>query len=365
VKVVEGWILDFYPFRSGEMVVWIKCRDGNCLRLLDSWRPSIYVTSDDFSDLEYLKEREDIKSYIYRSDFERKIEKITDFEPSNVLRLILKDAKMVERLAEKIKGMAAWGVHRIYNVDVLPAQSYCFEKNLFPLAYVRAEAKNGKVFWELLDDVKREDYELPPLRSVALEVKISSKIKISNNDDSIETIILSHDGCETKISDDSETEMIRELVKAISQIDPDIIFTDGGDRFLIPYLIRRAQANRISNEFIIGREKTPLRLASNSGRSYFAYGRALYRHPAYRFLGRIHIDESNTSFYDHSRLEGLFEVARLSRIPLNTTVRASIGKALGGVQFYNASKENILIPWITYKIFKFFIRVFKMFLYIF
>jgi hypothetical protein len=36
----------------------------------------------------------------------------------------------------------------------MPAQSYFYEKDLFPLAYVRAEKKNRIVSWELLDDVK-------------------------------------------------------------------------------------------------------------------------------------------------------------------------------------------------------------------
>ena len=42
---VEGWVLDVYPGRPGEMVAWLKTEDGGTVRLTDRWRSAIYVSS--------------------------------------------------------------------------------------------------------------------------------------------------------------------------------------------------------------------------------------------------------------------------------------------------------------------------------
>ena len=48
---MRGWILDLYPGNPGEMVVWLKLENGEVRRLLDRWSPSIFVASDDGSEL--------------------------------------------------------------------------------------------------------------------------------------------------------------------------------------------------------------------------------------------------------------------------------------------------------------------------
>lgn len=343
--MVEGWILDVYPSISGEMIIWVKSRKGNCVKLVDSWKPSIYVASDDVSNIEGLVERKEIQDYIHNWGLEKKMEKITDTEFSNVLRLTVKEAWQIEKLARVIERLAVWGVYRIYNVDVMPAQSYFYEKNLFPLAYVKAEKKNDEIYWKLLDDIQSKDYELPLLKSVRIQITVASGGKIPQFDDPIDTIQLQCDKQNIEISDDTEPNKILDLVEIIRTMDPDIVFTAGGDRFLIPYLVKRVQVNCLSNELVMGREKDPVRLAPNKGRSYVSYGRVLYRHPTYKFLGRIHIDETNTFFHNQCKLDGVVEVARLCRLPIHTAARASIGKALGSLQFYRATKDNILIPW--------------------
>ncbi|MGH9987985.1 MAG: DNA polymerase domain-containing protein, partial [Nitrososphaeraceae archaeon] len=44
-------------------------------------------------------------------------------------------------------------------------------------------------------------------------------------------------------------------------------------------------------------------------------------------------------------LSGLYEIARICRMPLHTAARASIGKCLSSLQFYNATRKGVLIPW--------------------
>ncbi len=331
------------------MVVWVKTRDGRCVRFADTWRRSIYVASDDASDLKYLSQRPEIKPLVFDVGFEQRVERITDFASSQVLKLTLRDMRRAERLAEAVERLADWGIYRIYNADLMPAQVYLYEKDLFPFAYVRAEQNSGGcVCWTLLDDAERIEYEVPCLKTVHLRVKVAAQRKIPSFDDPIQSIMLEHDdGRVAELSGGScECDLLRGLVEVVRRVDPDVVFTDDGDSFTVPYLVRRAEVAGVSCGFVLGREDgVPVRLAANGGRSYFSYGRVLYRHPAYRFLGRVHIDVSHTFFFGECGLDGLVEVSRLCRIPVHTATRASIGKALASLQFCRATKDGLLIPW--------------------
>ena len=62
-----------------------------------------------------------------------------------------------------------------------------------------------------------------------------------------------------------------------------------------------------------------------------------------------------TSFiYKETGLDGLSEISRVCRIPLQIASRSTIGKCLSSLYFYNAEKKEILIPWkpTTSEIFK-------------
>lgn len=66
----------------------------------------------------------------------------------------------------------------------------------------------------------------------------------------------------------------------MKELDPDLIFTRGGDAWAVPYLAKRAEANGILDEMVLGREPEPMRVSRRRGRSYFSYGRVYYRPPA-------------------------------------------------------------------------------------
>jgi DNA polymerase elongation subunit (family B) len=63
-----------------------------------------------------------------------------------------------------------------------------------------------------------------------------------------------------------------------------------------------------------------------------------------RLFGRVHIDEGNTFALSECSFDGLYEIARICRMPLHTSSRASIGSSMSSLQFYQAVKDDILIP---------------------
>jgi len=344
VGKTRGWILDLYPGNPGEMVVWIKREDGEVVRLVDRWSPSIFIGTDNKSDFGVPLKTLCNDFFVWTRTVQKR-ERVTDAGTSPVVEARLKDAKSALHTATRIERLGPFGTFRLYNVDIPPGQSYLYERNLFPLAYCEVERRGDALKWELKDDVWSYDYALPTLRKVTLEVDIAKQGKLPRFADRIEGISLESDNGKVEIGGRSETDKLLGLVEAVREADPDFILTSDGDTFLFPYLIKRAEANGISAELVLDRDGIPMKLPSKGGTSYFSYGRIHYKPSAIKLCGRVHIDVNTSFAYSEAGFEGLFELSRICRMPLHTSSRASIGKALSSLQFYHASKIDLLVPW--------------------
>jgi len=339
----RGWILDLYPGNPGEMVVWVKREDGEAIRLVDRWSPSIFIGTDNKSDF-------DVPFQALRNDFVwtrtvQKRERVTDAGMSSVVEARLKDARKAQQVAGRIERLGPFGTFRLYNADVPPGQSYLYERDLFPLAYCEVEQKEGVLRWELKDDVWAYDYALPVLRKVKVEVDIAKRGKLPRFTDKIEGISLESNGEKIEIGGRSEPDKLLGLVEAVQETDPDFVLTNDGDTFLFPYLIKRAEANGIGAKLVLDRDGVPIKLPSKGGTSYFSYGRIHYKSSAIKLCGRVHIDVNASFAYSEAGFDGLFELSRICHMPLHASSRASIGKALSSLQFYHASKIDLLVPW--------------------
>ena len=338
------------------MVFWIKQEKDSAatIRLEDDiWTHSIYAASDDKTILNSILFAKDkrIPSLIKYSEFESQYERITDIARSEILKLTLVDstkALLLARMIESIYGDNSFCKIRLYNVDLLPAQSYFYEHDIFPLAFCKVVSNGSSPGWHLNDSVWSTNYKVPHFKSIHLKINTKKEGSVPKYTDKIRSIVITVTGdSETiEIQSESEIDMINELTKEVRKFDPDFIFTDNGDSFDFPYLICRAEENDIKENLILGRESSiPLKKPVKKGTSYFSYGRTYFKPTAVKLLGRIHIDISNSFIYNDSGLEGLYEIARICRMPLHTAARASIGKCLSSLQFYYATKKEILIPW--------------------
>lgn len=341
----EGWILDAHAGGPDEMVVWLKKSDGGTLRLTDRWNNAVYVAAENKSALEYLSQKKELQPYVSSAGFVMKRENVFDYHEKEVLRFELRQANDSERLARLVEELESSDEYRIYNVDLLPAQVYLMEKDLFPLARVRATQDSGRIEWTLEDSNMDSDYALPPLRRALLSVEVDSRRAIPMFTDPIDRITVAAGQRTVEISEGSETAKLLSMVRAVQEIDPDILFVKEGDEFTTHYLAERAYLNGVSNSLTLGRDSTPLRRMKSRGTSYFAYGRVLHTPTSHQLHGRINLDSENFFVYTDCGLEGLFEVARLCRMPLHKGSRASIGKCLSSLQAYVAFKDNLLVPW--------------------
>ncbi len=351
------------------MVFWIKQERNNAsVRVEDrSWTHSIYAASDDKMVLNSIlsvlcTKNKVIPDIVKYCKFESCYERITDTTRSDVLRLALADstkAVALARIIEAIYGHNILAKVRLYNVDLLPAQSYFYEYDIFPLAYYSVViSSSSSLRWLIKDSVWSTNYNMPHFKAIHLKINAKRKVGgyIPKYTDKIDSIVITTTITTTtkltgpyetiQIQRQSEADMIYDLTKEVWKIDPDFIFTDNGDSFDFPYLIHRAEENGITKDLILGRESSiPLKKPKKEGTSYFSYGRIYFKPTAIKLLGRIHIDINNSFIYNDSGLEGLYEIARVCRMPLHTAARASIGKCLSSLQFYYATQKGILIPW--------------------
>jgi len=234
--------------------------------------------------------------------------------------------------------------YRVHNCDLKPSQVYLYERDLFPLAFLEVEVRISGLRYSLLDSVERIDYPIPPLKITSLSLEVAKKNRLSAFNEPLDKVTLSSEGKEVVLDSGEEKDKLLQIVKTVAKLDPDIILTRGGDSFVFPYLARRALVNNFLDSFVLSRDGSPLVTEHKRGKSYFSYGRALYRAPTRRLYGRVHVDESNTFILRESGVEGLIEIARSCRVPLHRAARSSIGTSMSSLQNYQAMKDDFLVP---------------------
>jgi len=343
LKNVKGWILDLYPSMFGQMTIWVITENGRSIRLIDEFKPKIYVSGRK-EDLERLRTRFYANKSISSYSFAHKYASPTDTEKSKVLMVDLKDCRMIPFFVQNVLETGRYLRYQVHNCDLRSTQAYLYDRDIFPLAFVNVEVEKCTLKYHLLDSVENVDYRVPPLQIMKIHVTIDKKQKIASFDDPLREIVLSENEDRIIIGSGDEKEKLLRFVEEVKTFDPDILLTWGGDSHVFPYLARRALVNSVSNRFILSRENVPLVAKRRRGTTFFSYGRTYYRAPLRRLYGRVHIDENNTFILKECGFDGLIEIARTCRVPLHRASRSSIGSSMSSLQFSQAIKDDVLIP---------------------
>lgn len=333
--MITGWLFDVYPLQD-KIVLWIKNR--KMFRIEREWTPALFVSSSIENKLDDLLKNPKILSLTKYIEWVERIEKVSGLASSKVLKLTVKNSSELVRLAKAIEDSGSFGVYRLYNIDVPPEQTYLYEQDLYPLGKYEIDDS-----WKSLSRIEETDYQLPRFTKIKLKVNAKNKQKLPAFTDKIESIQID----DATLQSDSEEEMILGCVRMVKEIDPDYVITENGDSWDFPFLAYRAAENRISDKLVLGREENrPVLRPKRGGTSYFSYGQIHFKPNATKLLGRMHLDQSNCFLWERENsFQGVYEVARTCRLPIQTAARASIGKCMSSIQFYNATKRGLLIPW--------------------
>jgi DNA polymerase-2 len=264
---------------------------------------------------------------------------------------------------------------RLYNSDLMLAPMYCWQKGVFPLAKVEVEVRTGAGDWGLgaragnapipnsaslaaglasqnqagtrppptvralkcCDDEWATDYALPPLR--IMRVRLEGLSNVDPQHGRRGALEVEVDG-EWRVLDDSEEPVALGFERLLRAHDPDMILSEWGDSTLFPALLR--QARKLDLTLSLNRDAHPLE--RRRARSYMSYGRILFKGSTTTLFGRLHVDTQNSFIADQCELEGLWELVRVTKLPVQYCARTSTGTGISYMQMELAYGDGVLIP---------------------
>lgn len=331
---MRGWLFDIYPdYNKNRMVCWLKTERGVDKIVDADYFPNFYV----YGEKRKLKGIKDWLTTVPIRDtsFELKKLRLGSEELFDVLSVTPATYLDLRYLAGEIDSRGRYRDFSLYNVDIRLSQRYTLEKGIFPMAFLEFMRD-----FVLLDEQWAIQYEIPRLSRLEIGVKVDSRSKIKRFSDSIHSIKVGN----TIVKGRDEREMLLTLAKKMGAIDPDVVLTRNGDSFLFPYLYRRASKNDVLEEFQLGREAN-LVDSQKKGKSYFSYGRIVYRPPKYSLRGRIHVDIGSSFLHMESGLFGLIDLARISNVPPQEVAKLSPGTAISAMQVNQALRDGHPVIW--------------------
>jgi DNA polymerase II len=351
-----GWIFDVYPTPRG-LTIWIIDLSGRSLNFFYPFQPSFFLhgTERTLKNAVQWIERQHIpvqcevvqKREFYTNDWISvvSVRTLNPLHYTPLVQALLRQSSVPGEGPRKFPSTDFREVE-IYNCDIPLPQLFFYESELFPLAKVQLEAVMDSAAdegapprilgFELLDSPRECDYPLPPLRVLQLKLENCSHNPAHGGRKNLVTLM---DDREIVLEGDR---LITHLNKLVERADPHLVLTDWGDSYILPRLYRLAR-----------QERTPLKLDRKGElpahiqkeRSYFSYGRIVHVDAIHTLRGRWHIDRRNSFIAHESGLEGLFELARLSKIPVQRLARLSTGTCISSMQVEVALRENYLIPY--------------------
>ncbi len=339
-RTPDGWLLDVTESADGRSVVlWVKSRrTGRVRRTAVEYRPPFLVGGSRaaLTDLaHHLRTLPTVAEVTLASGapslFDRRVRPVLTVTPErNPVR---------RTLARTVDAFGRYESFTLYDVDLGPPQLYHLSHALYPFAPVVGTGAS-LVATEPAETI---DYVPPPLRSAPFEVRIAGERRgrIPPPSGRIGSVRLG----EATLEGSDEGELLRALGSELARSDPDLLLTQGGDSFDLPWLYRRAAACGLGpEEFALGRERVGFAPA-RPGRSFESYGRVLHRSALYPVPGRFHIDRENSFLYRDAEIAGLVDASRLSRLSLQTVVRQSPGTCFTAMEMAHALALGAHVPW--------------------
>lgn len=355
----RAWLFDIYPecasdaapnapaAPAGRIVSWWITEDDRRLRLTEPFAPVFYIEPPPapatptarrlgFDRETFARALADAPG-IQPAGLTEQLDIWSD-RPTPVLAVRVTDFdrahEQIRELALRFPGLA------FYNCDIPPEVHYGYRRGFFATARCRIAHADGRLLDAALeDDPLDPQFELPPLRIVEL----AAQGELVGPRPRLHTLSLSCDGRTICWQDCEPAEMLRSLRDALRREDPDLIWTEGGDSVLMAALFTLAQRHEV--DIALDRDPGLRRRIQLDGRSYMSYGVVLYAAPDYPLRGRWHLDRANSFWAGETGLEGLIEVVRLARIPVQRAARRSIGTGISSMQLDLAYRDGYLIPW--------------------
>lgn len=336
------------------MALWLITSEGRRYRLLDrSFAPSFYVAGRE-RQLSRLSPLLEARAPVACSFTEKR--NLWEDQPLRVLEVCVPHPLQFFGLARLVRRLDS--TLQLFNSDLMLAPLYCWQKKVFPLARVEVEVEAGEearsAGRETLgvkalhcrDDEWVLDFELPPLTMLSLRLEGLSRVDPQHGRrGALEVEVSRWEGerfsaSRTLLLDDSEEPVVCGFERLLRRHDPDIILTEWGDSTLFPALMGQAEKRGVR----LSLNRDPLPIQRSRARSYMSYGRILFKESATTLFGRLHVDTQNSFITHQCELDGLWELARLTKLPVQYACRTTTGTGISHLQMELAYHDGVLIP---------------------
>jgi DNA polymerase II len=329
-----GWLLDLYVDPVQGVVLWIITRTGKRLRLHQ--KLSVVFSAAGPSD-ELRAAWRWLRHQPIRVELSR-AEGRDLFIPEPVTLLNIRaDAAIQPRLFSQLA--QAFPNLEYYDADIQLSLRHAAIFNTFPLCqcWVTYDTTGEVIDLHVVDSPWDLDPEPVPLRLLNLEPDVDpqhanprSFLVYDDSDYSVELPL------------QDPVRLLSDLTDILTEKDPDVLVTNFGDTWLLPFLLQKSEEfgvtlplNRDSQRSIVYKKE----------KSYFSYGVIIYNGQQIHLAGRLHLDRKNSFLLKDTDLEGVFESARVTALPIQTSARTSPGTGISSMQVLTALRHKILVPW--------------------
>jgi len=300
---MKAWLIDVYR-KEKAIVLWLKTRNKNMKKEIP-FIASIYVDikSKDFLDRKKIK-YEVFEKFDYKKNL-KKVCKIKIYELNKFESIV----RFIEK-ATKHKAI-------LYNADIAPEQQFLFSNNLRAGALIQIKEQSiTSINNDSEIQLKKSNIDLTIGKEIT-EIKFN-KLKITG----------------------SEQKIMKKFADEFQKQDPDIIVIKNAFSNL-PYLIEKLEKYKIDCKFHRW-DSTPIK--HKGGKSFFSYGRVIYRDFAIRLRGRFLVDTSSIIGGDCD-VEGILELCKLTGAQFQHIASRSFGAAFQFSLIRLIYQKGYLIPF--------------------
>ncbi len=332
---LSAWLFECYPSLDG-MVVWLIDREGVKYRCHHPFLPSffLHLSDADRRRLTVLAGRSPVP-VLFTITQRREIYSGETWDVAEVTVLT------PTRFREAVRYFEQFFPHfAFFNSDILPQQLFLYHTELFPLALgdYDIDDRGTLTGWTLHDSCAAIIYELPPFS--ILHIRDARDFVPPKYRKQLQLEVL-YDGKTYALEQDNPLEIMETLNLDFHRCDPDIVLTDYGDSLLMPQLT--ALSARTNIPLLLNRDDSAGYFKTRES-SFFQYGKIVHKDGAFELAGRWHLDLQNSFTMVEADLDGVFELARLTQIPVQRQSRASIGTSMSSMQLSWAYRHGYLIP---------------------
>jgi len=351
---LRGWVLDLLPARDG-MEIWFRTTAGDDTTLFAPFRPSFVIAGRGVREAA-------VRAAAGRWGCDvRKGEGVGFFSGRTVPAWTLAVPAPSLLRATVRKAESAFGAEVLANADIAPEEQFAYATGLFPFSFAETEcAEDGTILEACVLDSPRDVVPpRPPLSRAFLRTEGTGHPAHGRT----RPLAFSADGTTHVLCWENGESFLREFLRLLEAADPDLLVTEYGDDYILPRMLALASRLRVplplgrlpgSPGEAAGNRAEPARREGDPGkggvrrtreRSYFSYGRVIFRAAGHTLSGRWHVDARNSFLFGETGLPGLMELCRLSGIPLQRMARSSPGTAISAMQVAAAISRGILVPY--------------------